>query len=98
SSKRDWSSDVCSSDLNLRFLNDGSRIFVITQRYKLGMTKPIGSRPLQEFHLNDSFGTQPNALLHLLSRQVITPTRLVRVGQIGEIGRASCREGGGWKV
>ncbi|MGB2667062.1 MAG: hypothetical protein WAK48_23875 [Candidatus Acidiferrum sp.] len=54
-------------------LNDGSRILVITQRHKLGMTKPIGSRPLQEFHLNNSLGTQPNALLHLLTSQFIAP-------------------------
>jgi len=27
---------------SLRFLNNGSRILVITQRHKLGMTKPIG--------------------------------------------------------
>ena len=39
-----------------RFLNDGSRILVITQRHKLGMTKPIGSRPLQEFHRTTASG------------------------------------------
>jgi hypothetical protein len=60
--------------LILRFLNNGSWIFVVTQRHKLGMTKPIGSRPFQEFHLNNSLGTQPNAFLHLLSRQFIAPT------------------------
>src|SRR6516225_8463487 len=54
---------------NLRFLNDGSWILVVTQRHKLGMTKPIGSRPLQEFHLNNSLEPQPNAFLHPLRSQ-----------------------------
>jgi hypothetical protein len=65
---------VAQSGLPLRFLNNGSRILVITQRHKLGMAKPIGSRPLQEFHLSNSLGTQPNALLHFLSGQFIAPT------------------------
>jgi hypothetical protein len=59
---------------NLRFLNDGSRILVVTQRHKLGMTKPISVRPLQKLHLSNSLGTQPNAFLHLLSCQFIAPT------------------------
>jgi hypothetical protein len=50
----------------LRLFNHLSRIFVLAQRYKLAMTKPISLRPFQKLNNGNQFGTHPYAFLHLL--------------------------------
>ena len=58
----------------LGFFDDLQRIFVVSHGYKLRMPKMIGTCPLKEVDPHHSFGTKPNALLHLFGREPLSPT------------------------
>src|SRR5699024_11910619 len=93
-SKRDWSSDVCSSDLKAIDLSNAgySRHFKFLKQarvphFELGQQRRIASL-LDEA---DAIRTKRRAQLAHLDE---LPQVLFH-GMFGEIGRASCRERGG---
>src|SRR5207247_7724547 len=90
-STRDWSSDVCSSDLPFwLFFFDGRRRLFIGAADRVGHIVPTLTL-LQVFLVRVVLSFDLGALVHLRLEIVIV---LVSVVHICEIGRASCRERG----
>ena len=68
----------------LALLDDISRILIVAQRDELRVPQMIGASPLQELDLCNGFGTEPNALPHLLSGEPLTPSAGANLGKIDE--------------
>src|SRR3546814_4728562 len=74
----DWSSDVCSSDLNLlAYAWTGN----VSRRRGEGFTVASGVRPCTDGYINLLGGQRLPQLLRMIGRD-----------DLAEIGRASCRE------
>src|SRR5206468_8723676 len=81
-SDRDWSSDVCSSDLR------SPAVSFCVRRRKHGQLDPRA--PSGDDQINAPFGAIVQAVLNVLRQAFPTLVRLVV--SLGKIGRASCRE------
>src|SRR5699024_11675908 len=96
-SKRDWSSDVCSSDLETTLQDLGAEKVAFDTMVLTGENSGLphgepGDRQIQygDFLLFD-FGV-------FVDHYCSDITRTFAIGKISEIGRASCRERGECKV
>src|SRR6266404_7255207 len=58
----------------LTFFNHVSRILVVAESHEFGMPQPVSFGPLKKFDDGHQFGTHPNAFLHLLGIQNLTPS------------------------
>src|SRR5207302_6222722 len=89
---RDWSSDVCSSDLK----NHAGGVEAVVGRAAANLVPPIGEFSSKtDAELERGF--QPNGIFHIERTFRGTPSqrrvqRRVGVRAYDEIGRASCRE------
>src|SRR5207253_4089067 len=88
---RDWSSDVCSSDL--AFILDGDHVRVTRDEEKLGLNSSITNDLVVEGAV-----VKRDRLLHEEGKGFRVAMATLDGGRIGiaaqEIGRASCRERG----
>src|SRR5699024_11697949 len=88
--KRDWSSDVCSSDLSL------TATTAATTRWPTSAEESavkITAREISASRLNQSPRLDRESEIHNLRKDVIARTLCASVGA-PKIGRASCRERG----
>src|SRR5207249_5303392 len=88
-SKRDWSSDVCSSDLARASPLREALSFV----HLLALRLERASRGREERLLESRRAVSPLQLVRGLERE--QPAAVEDADALGEIGRASCRERGG---
>src|SRR5699024_11818259 len=82
-SKRDWSSDVCSSDLKL-FIQQGRKVF--------REVSPLVAETIQN-HL-ESLSLKPEDLRRMWLHQANLNMNQLIARRVLEIGRASCRARG----
>ena len=88
---RDWSSDVCSSDLIRGLASVGSEPTIMLTGPKAACDKALARAGLSYddvdlWELNEAFAS---VVLHFLEETGVQPDRM---NVNGEIGRASCRE------
>ena len=68
----------------LVFLDDSSWVFVFSTCDETCMTEMVVGGPLQKAELCDGFRAEPCAVLHLCSRQTLTPAPGAGFGKIDE--------------
>src|SRR5699024_12234489 len=96
-SKRDWSSDVCSSDLGRIEAHHGHEQAYVAfcQRFAKEVAAPVGETPFECVELSEHLGV--GFIIGLLAG---SETRLINtiIEVAIEHGRASCRGRGGMQV
>src|SRR5207249_7522484 len=92
-SKRDWSSDVCSSDLALNIQPVKSELFGFQRGINKGLTLKVDYSSNEDLTKKTALGKIAAAVNGKIDR-----LSAVEVGySVDKIGRASCRERGrGW--
>src|SRR5207247_3493809 len=89
-STRDWSSDVCSSDL---YLPRTKHLHIVTTLFNVGFRKqtPRGQLSLiKDIENQESFGAA--TIRDFSWKQLLDGYTCTECGRCSEIGRASCRE------
>src|SRR5699024_11296895 len=91
-SKRDWSSDVCSSDLLHRHLDAGVGVLITNLPADACVEVPclVDARGVQHTVIGD-----PPSQLAALNRTNVNVQTLAVRAALDEIGRASCRDRAG---
>src|SRR5690606_40817218 len=89
---RDWSSDVCSSDLKLPFGLKGEQRLILTGEHSRASTSTgFTVMPYQPSARANTYGGLPGTTLNFYVKG-FAPNEAVHVYANRKIGRASCRE------